>query len=870
MFKGQCQNHFCQRVKRNVAFLKSRTSAAGKGIVVSPRRNRIWFWMGFVCLSAMAFAGSFRQPVWGLDEKQDPPVVRILPPSRQKPQPGSIRLKNGLILSGMCSRATTLAPIRSDLNPADRPDQKLEMRLVDQKAREIYLPVRRSELPTLDNTVWPTVTFAIPQKRSSRKSMPAGIPSIGPFTADGTAEGKLLRSNGKVEDLRVGIVAVNELFAEVHCLTHDWSYAIAFDAIPREHLATILSRADGFEEKPFLRLDIIRLLIRADRLLEASTLFESVKATFPELANAQGEYQQQIREQLARQITSALEDRRNAGQHELASKGARVYPKQDLTPETIVRVNQLQDFYDETDRRIKTVQMMLPALIAEVKDAELRDSATQINRLVSSQINADTIERFAAFELIASLAPEDGDKEVPEDANEEPAKDEEPANGRLSPDEQLAMAFSGWLMGVDNTVKNLGDVVSLFDAREAILDYLNTDLSESVARVSLVDRISRMEGSGIDRIAAIVRHLPSIQPPRIVLADAGASGQFTIEATSESMGATGIVPPEYHESRQYPVVIAMHGVFDSPDSYLGWWQSQAQKHGFIVIAPEWRDTSSKADASTTGGYDAAAGTHLRFLGLMRKLKLSLRLDDDRIFIAGQDLGGDVAMDMVTSHPDLFAGIISICGAGRRHLQWTAPNAIQLPWYVVVGDAQGDWFERMGTLAARFFKRDDEMDIDYDTVFIKYPSRGLERYTEECDDVFAWMQRHRRTSFHSRVYAKLLRSTDLHWSWVQVKSLPTQFAQLDAPSSPVEGMYRPSELNLRLDNNLIRIQSSPSDITLRLSPTMPGLDVNKPIRIHNGRRTTSIDYDPEISHLLEELYATGDRSRLCYMRVEVSK
>jgi hypothetical protein len=52
--------------------------------------------------------------------------------------------------------------------------------------------------------------------------------------------------------------------------------------------------------------------------------------------------------------------------------------------------------------------------------------------------------------------------------------------------------------------------------------------------------------------------------------------------------------------------------------------------------------------------------------------------------------------------------------------------------------------------------------------------------------------------------------------------------------------------------------------------MPGLDVNQPIRIHNGRKTSNVDYHPQISHLLDELYQTGDRSRLCFMRVEVAK
>jgi hypothetical protein len=56
----------------------------------------------------------------------------------------------------------------------------------------------------------------------------------------------------------------------------------------------------------------------------------------------------------------------------------------------------------------------------------------------------------------------------------------------------------------------------------------------------------------------------------------------------------------------------------------------------------------------------------------------------------------------------------------------------------------------------------------------------------------------------------------------------------------------------------------------LSPDMKNLNLEKPIRIHNGRKLTTVDYDPEVTHLLEELYATGDRARLCHMRVEIAK
>ncbi len=74
-----------------------------------------------------------------------------------------------MIFSGLYSKATTLAPIRRGGGPLDRPDQQLEMRLIDQKARRIYVSGRRAEPPVANNLVWPNSVFAIPQKRISAR-----------------------------------------------------------------------------------------------------------------------------------------------------------------------------------------------------------------------------------------------------------------------------------------------------------------------------------------------------------------------------------------------------------------------------------------------------------------------------------------------------------------------------------------------------------------------------------------------------------------------------------------------------------------------------------------------------------------------------
>lgn len=762
----------------------------------------------------------------------DEPVVgqlRLLSAQHKKPQPGTVKFNNGLLLSGMCSK-------ESQLNP-DVPGAGLELRMVDQKARQIFASNRQADAPVVDLTQWPDLTFDIPQKSTSRDALPQGIPILGRIDENGIATGIIPLPNGKEEKISVGIVSVNELFAEVRSLTHRWNYAIAFDAIPRDRLVRILQQTPEFTTNAYRRLEVIRMLIKGKRLVEAAEMLQTVQADFPALIPATLEYQKQIREALARQFTSIFEARSAAGQHRIAVNGARLHPQNNLTPDTLIRVGQIVKRYDDIERRIASIRLALPDLAGSLDDEAVRMQTQQAARNVVAQLDADTIDRLAAYELIA-------------DAVDTPAA------------AKLAMALSGWLMGAEFSIQDLPEVLSLFEARLLINDFLTTEDDEVDVRRDLVDRLIRLEGISASRVAAIVRNTGSPLPISVSTDNENAVSRFQIQATEDSAGAIGFVPPEYHESRQYPMVIAFPGEFSTPDNYLKWYQSQAEQSGTIIVVPQ-----LSADGSIE--YGASAAEHTRFLNCLRTLKLGFRIDDDRVFIAGHGIGSEIAMDMAASHPDLFAGVVSICGLGRKHLQWTVWNAVNVPWYVVIGDAQGGWYERAGILLAKLMKRSDESHQFCDAMIVKYLNRGPEIYLEEADDVFAWMAVHRRDRFPETICADILRSTDLSWSWVQLESVPSQFAKLDAPSRFSDGGFRPARLKARRSGSHFAVDALPGDrCTVMLSPEMPGFDIHQPYIISKGSKRVKVNYDPDIRVLLEHVRLTGDRSRLWFMKVEL--
>lgn len=792
-------------------------------------------------------------------------------PQRERPRPGSIELSNGMIFSGLCGADSTLAPRRLDQSEVDRPDQKLLLRAINQGSREVFVHVKNSQEPVFDNAVWPSLTFKVPQKRQTRKPLPQGFPVVGAFDQQGIAKGKIVGGPKGDVALEAGITNINELFAEVTSLTHDWSYSIATNSLPPETLLGVIRKVEGYENQSVRRLELIRMLIRADRLAEAAMELREVQNDFPDVAREQEEFQQSLREQIARQILDALEKRRATGQHQLASNGARSHTRQDLTPETIVRINKLVSDYDEIFRRINAVKSSIMTLTAELKDDKLRAEAGRISVLVSEGVDPDSIDRFAAFELLMPAPPAEAEVK---DA------DGEAADGEAS-DELLAMAFSGWLMGADQTVRSLTEVVSLFEARQTILDYLDTESDEVDHRRELADRVRKLEGVSVDRVAAIIRHLPSVQTIGLgTEVQPGSAREFRIEPTEGMAGCLGLVPPDYHETRNYPTLIAFPPEFGTIVDYLSFWKSSCERHGYIVVVPFWEAPAiDEADGGNGAAnadpaalrYDASALRHRQLMALVRRLKRGLRVDDDAVFVAGHAQGGEIAMDMVTSHPDLFAGVTSVCGMTRRHFLFTLGNAIDVPWYVVVGDSQAGWFEQTGPLAARLFKRDAESERYFETIFVKHLFRGVSFYPEEREDQFKWMARQRRKARLEKFTAKVLRSTDLAWSWVKLDSLPEKFAQLDTPTDDAETRFVPADLTIRTtERNQILIQSAPTGVSICLSPTMAKFDLAKPIRIEFGREKLSVDYAPSINHMLEEFYETADRTRLCYQKMHIDK
>ncbi len=145
-----------------------------------------------------------------------------------------------------------------------------------------------------------------------------------------------------------------------------------------------------------------------------------------------------------------------------------------------------------------------------------------------------------------------------------------------------------------------------------------------------------------------------------------------------------LLPNEYTPNRAYPLIVALHPQEREAASELSWWggtaaqPGQSQRHGYIVIAPEYIDEKLKA-------YDFDARSHYITIKAIHDARKRFHINSDKIFLSGHGMGGDAAFDIGMSHPDLFAGVIPISALAQHYCKWYWQNAKNVPWYVVSGE-----------------------------------------------------------------------------------------------------------------------------------------------------------------------------------------
>lgn len=293
------------------------------------------------------------------------------------------------------------------------------------------------------------------------------------------------------------------------------------------------------------------------------------------------------------------------------------------------------------------------------------------------------------------------------------------------------------------------------------------------------------------------------------------------------------LPPRYEAGRQWPTVLQLHGFNPANPVYWRWWSADnrgsvfrehAGDRGLIYIEPHGRNNTQYF---LLGDADV-----LRCLAEAKKL---LSIDDNRVYLTGDSMGGFGTWNVASRHPDLFAAIAPVFGGVDYHSrlseeQLAAQNALEQFWadndsswsmaeslintpiYVHHGDADEAVPVEWSRYGVRLLQR-----WGYDVRYQEYPGKRHEALRVNNGTLnFDWFLGHERNPHPRQVRIRSAELRNAKAFWVSVKQ----------GANPLDFMVVDAEV---IDRNVIRLDTR-NVLDVVLTPAKALVDPAKPVKV----------------------------------------
>jgi len=639
-----------------------------------------------------------------------------------------------------------------------------------------------------------------------------------------------MRTEKRVITVFQGITEITPTWTKVEGLrlpdspAYTWEQRIATTSLPQELLAKILAHQIN-PKKIDDRLAIVRLYLQMDRYQEAQAELAKVIVDFPEQAAQFARTERELKQRAAKVMLSEIKTRRDAGQHQFAVEWLSNFPHEGVAGEILQEVKKNLEGYKAEFARGKQIIDKIDELLASIGETKLREKVRPIRDEIAAELNLNTLGRMTAFEQSID------DENMPAE-------------------EKLSLAFSGWLMGSNESIRKLPVAASLFTVRNKVRDYLEEPIKPK--RDEILESLKAEEGGTVDYVTHLVANmLPTRKLPE---AEAGTPGfyELSVPGPPDEPPITYYVqlPPEYDPHRLYPTVLSLHGAGTTAQQQVDWWAGsagpdgsrfgQAGRNGYIVIAPEWGKEHQSA-------YGYSLNEHLAVLHTLRDACRHFSIDTDRVYLSGHSMGGDAAWDIGLAHPDLWAGVIPIVAVADKYVKHYWKEAKFVPLYVVVGELDGDKLSRNSELFDKYLT-----SAGYNFTLAEFQGRGHEHFSDEILRLFDWMGRLKRDFARKSFSGFTMRPWDNFFWWIEIDDPPpkTLVDPLDWPApSGTRAMETTALVNA---NNGIHVKTGADRVTVWLSPEV--VDFKRKITIQINARTVrpSSDIEPSLAVLLEDV------------------
>ena len=755
----------------------------------------------------------------------------------------TILLKDGRTLRGRIGQTAGMA--ENPLQPSS--DGPQSIRFVDDDLRRVFVPTFRiANILEADRGEVPE-RIRIDQhiaRRGSRVQRVGPIVKITPFNDFGRRTLTMMTDKGELDVIQ-GITMITPQWTKVEGMQTSsrqplvWDMRIATSSIPTETLEAVIAKAINHENLE-QRLKVVRLLIQTERYKDAQLELEKVRKDFPAEKDLADEIKA-LRQLHARKIVAEIETRKAAGQHALAYALLQQFPAEDVAGEILQQVREMLEEYNQTQQTLRRTYNELKAHIASLNDSQRRSQCEELLDEMARELGINTAARLADYLRLRD------DKS-------------------LAPEQKIALAFSGWLLGSNRGETNLAVTLSLVDVRRAIRDYLTEPIK--LNRDQVLRQIESMEAASPELVALLLAHMkPPMSTPQESASEPGFFSFSVPVGIADEPDVTyhTQLPPQYDPYRRYPTIVTLNGSGTTPVQQLDWWAGapdakgnrggQATRLGYIVLAVDWMKDGQHA-------YGYTAREHAAVLASLRDACRRFAIDTDRVFLSGHSMGGDAVWDIGLAHPDLWAGVIPIVAQVGKYCAHYWENGDLVPFYFVSGELDGD----KTIQNARDWNR--YMQHRYDITITEYIGRGHEDFYEDIQNIFDWMDRRQRNFFPEEFTVSTMRRWDNYFWWFEGNNFPER-AMVDPVAWPPKRGVRPLEISGKLTaNNGIAIKTGSVNTTIWLSPEMVDFNQRVPISI-NGRQVNSggTQIVPELGVMLEDVRTRGDRLHPFWAKVE---
>jgi len=756
-----------------------------------------------------------------------------------------VELKNGMRLEGSVGKIASMSDDPLKTPTAGAVDNQLIV-LVDNDLKRTFVSTYQVQ-DVQEAAPTPVERIKIDQRvATSGRSVHAvgeGI-RVTPWDEYGRRIYSMQTARGPVDVIQ-GITEITPEWTRVEGLMADspyvWDMRIRTSTIPRDKLSQILMRRIDAKDSG-QRIKIVRLYLQAERYRDAAAELAALMNDFEDLKKQFGQEYDQLVQLSATTLIDEVELRKETGQHNLAYGMLNKFPGEKVASSTLLKVKSMlteyQTAYERRDKMFNLLKEHLDAFADPTQKPIVEAAIAEME----AELNINNMDRLGPYLRLS----------------------DDPS---LKLEEKLALAISGWILGPNSSQENLAVALSVFQARDLVSEYVSN--RQGVDRRAILEKLKGMEGGAPAYVAKILQFM---KPPL---------GDAEPETASEIPGyylmrVPGVpgrsdffyyvqLPQGYDPYRKYPTIVTLHGAGTTAEQQIDWWSGthsekakirtgQAARQGYIVIAPVWAEEHQFE-------YNYSAYEHASVLFSLRHALRHFSIDTDRVFLSGHSMGGDAAWDIGLAHPDLWAGVIPIVAKADKYVARYWENARNVALYFVCGELDGNKREVNSRDFDRYLTK-----TNFDTTIVEYRGRGHEHFQDEIQDIFRWMDLHKRVFFPKEFEVVSMRPWDNFFFWLEVSDFPER--SLVLPANYPEPKKAPVKIEARvLATNGVMVKSGTRKANIYLTPDIVNFDERMTVS-YDGRNYGN-GVTPSTEVMLEDARTRADRLHPFWAKVDTN-